>query len=228
MRRCRPSDGLVRSALAGVLPQPAKGRIAGMQDRDVTVVRAQPQLRRRGLAGQPPAVRAGHHPILAAVYEQHRRAYRPGVEPPGGDAGQFVVHHPAQSAVHGLLDNGVQPGPWAGQGGMVGGGEQGLGRRAFSVKGSVRLIDKFRDDVHARVTEGDDMTDEQARQLNAIFQGLTVQGTSSPEETINELFSRIKRIEAALIVPGTNSAEDAFNLLFKRIREIHHKIVEEP
>jgi hypothetical protein len=73
-----------------------------------------------------------------------------------------------------------------------------------------------------------DMTDEQARQLNAIFQGLTVQGTSSPEETINELFNRIKRIEAALIVPGTNSAEDAFNLLFKRIREIHHKIVEEP
>jgi hypothetical protein len=30
-----------------------------------------------------------------------------------------------------------------------------------------------------------DMTDEQARQLSAIFQGLTVQGTSSPEETIN-------------------------------------------
>jgi hypothetical protein len=76
--------------------------------------------------------------------------------------------------------------------------------------------------------QGDDMTDEQARQLNAIFQGLTVQGTTSPEETINELFNRIKRIEAALIVPGTNSAEDAFNLLFKRIREIHHKIVEEP
>jgi hypothetical protein len=98
----------------------------------------------------------------------------------------------------------------------------------FSVKGRVRLIDKFRDDVHARVTRGDDMTDEQARQLNAIFQGLTVQGTTSPEETINELFNRIKRIEAALIVPGTNSAEDAFNLLFKRIREIHHKIVEEP
>jgi hypothetical protein len=63
-------------------------------------------------------------------------------------------------------------------------------------------MDKFRDDVHARVTEGDDMTDEQARQLNAIFQGLTVQGTTSPEETIN--------------------------VLFKRIREIHHKIVEEP
>jgi hypothetical protein len=73
----------------------------------------------------------------------------------------------------------------------------------------------------------DDMTDEQARQLDAIFQGLTVQGTASPEETVNELFNRIKRIEAALIVPGTKSAEDAFSLLFKRIREIHQKIVEE-
>ena len=71
------------------------------------------------------------------------------------------------------------------------------------------------------------MTEEQARQLNAIFQGLTVQGTTSPEQTVNELFNRIKRIEAALIVPGTTSAEDAFNLLFKRIREIHQKVVEE-
>jgi hypothetical protein len=75
--------------------------------------------------------------------------------------------------------------------------------------------------------EEDDMTEEQARQLNAIFQGLTVQGTTSPEQTVNELFNRIKRIEAALIVPGTTSAEDAFNLLFKRIREIHQKVVEE-
>jgi hypothetical protein len=75
--------------------------------------------------------------------------------------------------------------------------------------------------------EEEDMTGEQARQLEAIFRGLTVQGTSSPEETVNLMFDRIKKIEAALTVPGTTSAEDAFNLLFARIREIHKKVVEE-
>jgi hypothetical protein len=75
--------------------------------------------------------------------------------------------------------------------------------------------------------EEEDMTGEQAQQLEAIFKGLTVQGTTSPEQTVNELFNRIERIEAALIVPGTTSAEDAFNLLFARVREIHKKVVEE-
>ena len=97
----------------------------------------------------------------------------------------------------------------------------------FSVKGNVRLIDKFREDVHARMTQGDDMTGEQAKQLEAIFKGLTVQGTTSPEETVNLMFDRIKKIEAALTVPGTTSAEDSFNLLFARVRDIHKKVVEE-
>jgi hypothetical protein len=74
--------------------------------------------------------------------------------------------------------------------------------------------------------EEEDMTGAQAQQLEAIFKGLTVQGTSSPEETVNLMFDRIKKIEAALTVPGTTSAEDAFNLLFARVREIHKKVVE--
>jgi hypothetical protein len=77
-------------------------------------------------------VRAGHHPILAAVQEQHRRANLPGVESPRGDTGQVVVHHPAKAAFHGLLDDGKHPGPGAREGGMIGGGEQlrvVLGRR---------------------------------------------------------------------------------------------------
>jgi hypothetical protein len=97
----------------------------------------------------------------------------------------------------------------------------------FSVKGRVRLINKFRDDVHARMTQGDDMTGEQAQQLEAIFKALTVPGTSSPEQTVNLMFDRIKKIEAALTVPGTTSAEDSFNLLFKRVKEIHNKVVDE-
>ena len=50
--------------------------------------------------------------------------------------------------------------------------------------------------------EEDDMTGEQAQQLEAIFKGLTVQGTASPSETVDLMFQRIKKIEAALIVPG--------------------------
>jgi hypothetical protein len=75
--------------------------------------------------------------------------------------------------------------------------------------------------------EEEDMTGEQARQLEAIFKGLTVPGTNSPEETVNLLFQRIKNIEAAINVPGTKSAEDAFELLFARVREIHKKVVEQ-
>ena len=75
------------------------------------------------------------------------------------------------------------------------------------------------------MVEEDDMTPEQAKQLEAIFQGLTVKGTTSPEETVNLMFDRIKKIEAALVVPGTTSAEESFNMLFERIREIHKKVV---
>jgi hypothetical protein len=72
----------------------------------------------------------------------------------------------------------------------------------------------------------EDLTKEQARQLKAIFDGLTVSGTASPTETVDQMFQRLKRIEAALTVPGTTSAEEAFNLLFARVRNIE-SILEE-
>jgi CHAP domain len=97
-------------------------------------------------------------------------------------------------------------------------------RRSYSRGNS--NIDGYCHPAYEPVEEAD-MTPEQARQLEAIFQGLTVQGTTSPEETVNLMFDRIKKIEAALTVPGTTSAEDSFNLLFARVREIHHKVVEE-
>jgi len=74
--------------------------------------------------------------------------------------------------------------------------------------------------------EEQDLTDEQARQLKAVFDGLTVSGTASPRETVDLMFQRIKRIEAALTVPGTTSAEEAFNLLFARVRNIERIIAE--
>ena len=62
--------------------------------------------------------------------------------------------------------------------------------------------------------------------LEAIFKGLTVPGTSSPEETVNLLFQRVKNTEAAINVPGTTSAEEAFNKLFERVRNIENMVEE--
>jgi hypothetical protein len=74
--------------------------------------------------------------------------------------------------------------------------------------------------------EEDDMTEQQAKQLKAIFDALTVPGTKSPEETVNLLFNRVKSIEAAINVPGTASAEEAFNKLFARMRNIENMVEE--
>ena len=74
--------------------------------------------------------------------------------------------------------------------------------------------------------EEDDMTEQQAKQLKAIFDALTVPGTTSPEETVNLLFNRVRNIEAAINVPGTSSAEDAFNKLFDRVRNIESMVEE--
>jgi hypothetical protein len=52
------------------------------------------------------------------------------------------------------------------------------------------------------VEEDDDMTREQARQLEAVYKALIVPGTISPEQTVNLMFERIRAIEDALIVPG--------------------------
>jgi hypothetical protein len=74
--------------------------------------------------------------------------------------------------------------------------------------------------------EEDDMTEQQARQLKAIFDALTVPGTKNPEEAVNLLFTRVKKIEAAINVPGTRSAEEAFNKLFDRVKNIEKMVSE--
>jgi GH25 family lysozyme M1 (1,4-beta-N-acetylmuramidase) len=75
-------------------------------------------------------------------------------------------------------------------------------------------------------TVQNDLTEEQARQLTAVFEGLTVPGTSGPAETVKLLFDRIASIDAALVVPGTTTAEEAFNLLFARVRNIEDMVEE--
>src|SRR5829696_1837906 len=64
----------------------------------------------------------------------------------------------------------------------------------------VRLIDVFRADVRAALTtsEEDDMTDEQARQLQAIYDAMIVPGTKTGEDTMDVLFARIRNVEGTV------------------------------
>ena len=74
----------------GVLPQPAQGRRAVVEDRDVSVVRAQLQFGRGDPVREPRAVGAGHDPVPAAVDEAGRSDDRGGVEAPRADAGEVA------------------------------------------------------------------------------------------------------------------------------------------
>jgi hypothetical protein len=98
-------DGPAGSALVGVFPEPAHGRRSVVEDRDVPVFRAQPQLCRRAAAREPLAVRAGHDPIPAAVQEEDRREYPRGFESPRGDVGEVVGYEPPRSGLHGRVDD---------------------------------------------------------------------------------------------------------------------------
>ncbi|CAA9415021.1 hypothetical protein AVDCRST_MAG82-1043, partial [uncultured Rubrobacteraceae bacterium] len=60
------------SASVGLLPQPAHGRRAMFEDRDVPFVRAQPQFGRGAAAREPLAVRGGYDPIPTAMQEKGR------------------------------------------------------------------------------------------------------------------------------------------------------------
>jgi hypothetical protein len=82
---------------------------------------------------------------------------------------------------------------------------------------SSTLLPRF---LTGSVEEDDDMTREQARQLEAVYKALIVPGTISPEQTVNLMFERIRNIEDAMTVPGTTTAEEAFNILFARVRRI--------
>jgi hypothetical protein len=78
--------------------------------------------------------------------------------------------------------------------------------------------------LRGQIEEDNDMTREQARQLEAVYKALIVPGTISPEQTVNILFERVRAIEDAMTVPGTTTAEEAFNILFARVRRIENLV----
>src|SRR5262245_5774259 len=56
-------DGLRAGASAGVGREPVQGGLAGIEDRDVAIVRASPPLGGRASAREPLAMRARYHPV---------------------------------------------------------------------------------------------------------------------------------------------------------------------
>src|SRR5215208_6991528 len=87
------------SAPFGALPEPAHGRCrARVENRDVPVVRVQPQFCRRAMAREPLAVRGGHDPIPASVHEKGWSGDVGGVEAPRAHAGEIVVDEPSHAA----------------------------------------------------------------------------------------------------------------------------------
>ena len=72
--------------------------------------------------------------------------------------------------------------------------------------------------------EEDDMTPEQARQLEAIFKALIVPGTTNPEDTMDMQFFRMREVQKGLIPQGTRSVGEAYGLLYARVRTIEAKV----
>jgi N-acetylmuramoyl-L-alanine amidase len=85
-------------------------------------------------------------------------------------------------------------------------------------------MNSFRKGVAAGGGEEQDMTGEEHKWLEALYQGWVVSGTTSVEDTVNKLYNNVKEIKAALNVPGTTSAEEAQNMLFARVRTIEDAV----
>src|SRR6202521_6106860 len=101
------------------LQQPVHGGLTSAEDRDVSIVGAQPQFYRANLTREPRTMRPGRDPILTALHDQDRRAYLPRVKAPRGDVSQVVIDHPAHAAVEGSPGDFSQPRPCTLQRGMI-------------------------------------------------------------------------------------------------------------
>ena len=76
-----------------------------------------------------------------------------------------------------------------------------------------------------RQLEADDMFEQTDRdKLAAIHAGLIVPGTTTPDQTVDKLFERVRSIEQGMVVPGTTSVAEAFELLFNRVRTIEDAV----
>jgi N-acetylmuramoyl-L-alanine amidase len=65
-----------------------------------------------------------------------------------------------------------------------------------------------------------DLTGDEHKWLEAIYQGMVVPGTTSVSESFEKLFNRVKAIEDAVGVPGTTTPQQSFEILYRRIQRL--------
>src|SRR5215813_9291960 len=99
--------------------EPVQGGLAGVEDREVSVVRTEPEFGRRATPREPLAVRARYDPVQAAMDEEHCRGYLGGVEAPRRDVREVIVYRRCRAGCDGRSDDVQQPGPRPGECGKV-------------------------------------------------------------------------------------------------------------
>lgn len=79
----------------------------------------------------------------------------------------------------------------------------------------------FRKGVAAGGTgEEDFLSAEAERQVEEIYTGLVVPGTTTVAQSFEKLFNRVKTIEDAIQVPGATTPQQSFEILYRRIQKI--------
>jgi hypothetical protein len=66
----------------------------------------------------------------------------------------------------------------------------------------------------------DELSAEAERQINEIYQGLVVPGTTTVAQAFELLFNRVKAIEDALKVPGTQTVQQSVEILYRRVQKV--------
>jgi hypothetical protein len=81
-------------------------------------------------------------------------------------------------------------------------------------------MNTFRSGVAAGGSEAQDMTGEEHKWLENIYQGMVVPGTTTVSDSFEKLFNRVKAIESAIQVPGATTPEQGFEILYRRVQKI--------
>jgi N-acetylmuramoyl-L-alanine amidase len=81
-------------------------------------------------------------------------------------------------------------------------------------------MNNFRKGVAAGGGEEQDMTGEEHAWLQKVYQGMIVPGTTSPDQTMDKMFERVRTIEDAIGVPGTTTPQQSVEILYRRVQKL--------
>jgi hypothetical protein len=86
-------------------------------------------------------------------------------------------------------------------------------------------MNRFRSEVkEGEAGEAEDLTSEERKWLEAIYQGMVVPGTVTVADGYEKLFNRVKTIEDAIGVQGTTTPQQSFEIVYRRIQRLEDGI----